>query len=241
LWNWCWGIKTVDDCLGIVTYDIRDELAKEQADLFARNLRTLAVRGKLQDHVGGGVTVTRIGIQVATPFLDEVVTIIETAYDPSFTGLASAVPLVGGIAKGLSKADNLDDIVRAAKGTPGPTPMRKIPDGKLVAQTQSKLRLYPKVVDPRTGRNINFPSSVIGPVEKSLRVDWDSKTDRAAFIAEWYRRGFVTPKGGWERYDIHHIHPREFGGTNDFWNLVPVERGTHQELFNEFWQDFRGL
>ena len=34
---------------------------------------------------------------------------------------------------------------------------------------------------------------------------------------------------------------REFGGTNDFWNLVPVERGTHSRLFNYFWKLFGGL
>lgn len=32
-----------------------------------------------------------------------------------------------------------------------------------------------------------------------------------------------TKRGGWAEYDIHHIKPREYGGTNDFWNLVPVQ------------------
>ncbi len=111
----------------------------------------------------------------------------------------------------------------------------------LVARIQGKLNLYPKVIDPRTGRHIQFPSGIKGPVDKSLRVAWDSKMDRAALIAEWHRRGYATPRGGWDKFDIHHIQPREFGGTNDFWNLVPVERNTHQELFNEFWREFTGL
>ena len=59
--------------------------------------------------------------------------------------------------------------------------------------------------------------------------------------SEWYRRGYQTPRGGWENYDIHHILPREFGGGNDFLNLMPVERQTHQDLFNSFWRDFIGL
>jgi hypothetical protein len=42
-------------------------------------------------------------------------------------------------------------------------------------------------------------------------------------------------------YDIHHITPREFGGTNDFWNLVPVERSIHQTQFNPFWSQFGEL
>ncbi len=43
------------------------------------------------------------------------------------------------------------------------------------------------------------------------------------------------------QYDIHHIHPREFGGTNDFWNLVPVERASTHKLFNTLWREFDGL
>ena len=34
---------------------------------------------------------------------------------------------------------------------------------------------------------------------------------------------------------------REFGGGNDFWNLVPVERGSHQVRMNTFWRGFSGL
>ena len=117
---------------------------------------------------------------------------------------------------------------------------RRAASSGLVARIQGKLRLYPQVIDARTGRHIGFPSGITGKVDKSLRVPW-TKQDRASFIAEWHRRGFAEPTGGWDKYDIHHIHPREFGGTNDFWNLVPVERGTHQELFNEFWREFLGL
>ena len=111
----------------------------------------------------------------------------------------------------------------------------------VIARIQSKLALYPKVIDPRTGRNIIFPTGIIGPVDKSIRVLWDFGKDRSAFIAEWHHRGYPTPRGGWDKYDIHHIHPREFGGANNFWNLVPVERNTHQKLFNEFWREFNGL
>jgi RHS repeat-associated protein len=111
----------------------------------------------------------------------------------------------------------------------------------LVARVHAKMDLYPKVIDFRTGRNIPFPTGVGKRIDKNVRVAWDSKTDRAAFISEWHRRGYAKPQGGWDRYDIHHIQPREFGGNNDFWNLVPVERGTHQSLFNTFWRQFMEL
>jgi RHS repeat-associated protein len=110
----------------------------------------------------------------------------------------------------------------------------------VVARIRGKLNLYPEILDPRTGRNIPFPSAITERIPKSLRVPW-TRFERAEFIAEWHRRRYPKPTGGWDKYDIHHIQPREFGGTNDFWNLVPVERTTHQELFNAFWRDFLGF
>ncbi len=63
--------------------------------------------------------------------------------------------------------------------------------------------------------------------------------ERAELIAEWHRRGFPKPEGGWDKYDIHHIRPREYGGTNDFGNLVPVRRDIHQQLLNPWWQGYK--
>jgi hypothetical protein len=146
---------------------------------------------------------------------------------------ANAIPgsgIIGGVVG--AGGGMLDDAARL-----GLRPTRGLPPkGGLVARIQSKLELYPKVVDPRTGRNINFPSGTQHCVPKADRVTWTGQ-DRYTFIKEWHDRGYATPKGGWDRYDIHHIQPREFGGTNDFLNLVPVERNTHR-LFNDFWREF---
>jgi hypothetical protein len=232
LWNWCWGIKTVDDCLGIVTYDIRDELAKEQAELFARNLRVLAVRGKLQGHIGVGVTVTRIGIQVATPLLDEVVTIIENAYEPSFTGLAAAVPLVGSIAKGLAKADNLGDLARAARGTPGPTPIRSAP--QLPRSLLDNIVADANRVASRGGAITESQATILrqnlpvvqrrgSAATQQIRREFVSR--QADLIAEWEAQtGRKWPDGA----TPHHIIPLESGGANAWWNLMP----THGSLPN---------
>jgi len=100
-----------------------------------------------------------------------------------------------------------------------------------ISRVHVKLIPYPQLRDPRTGRNIHFPTGIQEPVDKSRRVSWDSKKDRAAFLAEWHRWGYAIPLGGWGKYDIHHIQPREFGGTKNFWNLAPVESSTHQDLF----------
>jgi filamentous hemagglutinin len=44
--------------------------------------------------------------------------------------------------------------------------------------------------------------------------------------------GYQTPEGGWSEYELHPIVPREFGGSNDFSNIVPVKINIHQNQFN---------
>ncbi|MFL9510550.1 DUF637 domain-containing protein [Acinetobacter baumannii] len=95
---------------------------------------------------------------------------------------------------------------------------------------------YPNVPDLRTGRTISFPVGDLKKVPELSRVSWGAQ-ERGKFIQEWYKRGYETPRGGWSEYDIHHIKPREFGGTNEFWNLTPVQRKTHQQEFNSFWRN----
>jgi RHS repeat-associated protein len=106
----------------------------------------------------------------------------------------------------------------------------------LVDQTTARLNLYPRVLDPRTGRLIPLPSSRPA-IPQNLRVDWNKQL-RGDYIREYMRRGYLEPTGGWAEYDIHHILPRQYGGTNDFGNLVPVLRSTHQNEFNNFWKFF---
>ena len=108
-----------------------------------------------------------------------------------------------------------------------------------VGAIQGILRRYPQIIDPRTGKNIRFPSDIGGRVPLAERVPWGA-TERSAFIAEWARRGYPEPRGGWKNFDIHHIKPREFGGTNAFENLVPVESRLHEQ-FNAFWRGYNGL
>lgn len=97
---------------------------------------------------------------------------------------------------------------------------------------------YPIIIDPRTGEPIPAPKEKLTRVPVEKRSPWD-KEHRAAYIKEWYDRGYKTPEGGWIKYDIHHIRPREYGGSNDFDNLVPIERDLHQKLLNEWWRNYR--
>jgi len=81
------------------------------------------------------------------------------------------------------------------------------------------------------------PAAGLTKVPVAERVAWGSK-ERGAFIKQWYDEGLETPAGGWADYDIHHIVPREYGGTNSFDNLVPVLRTTHQQEVNAWWRNY---
>jgi RHS repeat-associated protein len=96
---------------------------------------------------------------------------------------------------------------------------------------------YPDAIDPRTGSVIAQPPTGLTRVPVSERVAWGSQ-ERGAFIKQWYDEGYKTPAGGWTEYDVHHIVPREYGGTNAFDNLVPVPRKVHQQEFNAWWRDY---
>lgn len=106
---------------------------------------------------------------------------------------------------------------------------------RLVNSVKGLLWAYPAMVDPRTSRLIPFPSSIFkrtGPAQPF------GNTERGVFIREWIDRGFPVPPGGWGSVEIHHIHPQEWGGSNDFWNLIPLPPSTHG-FFNRFWDVVR--
>jgi RHS repeat-associated protein len=102
----------------------------------------------------------------------------------------------------------------------------------------SKGEPYPRIIDPRTGSDIPFPDiEQLGIVSRGSRVDW-TRVDREAFIREWHRQGYAIPDGGWGPYDIHHVQPRQFGGDNDFWNLVPLLREGPHRQFTQWWNAY---
>jgi hypothetical protein len=143
-----------------------------------------------------------------------------------------AVPAVAG--RAIDAAQTTNKLVGV---TTSSTTAVKTSKSSIVSRVLGRLWGYPHVTDVRTGRAVKFPAGDLKKVPREKRVAWGVK-ERAAFIADWHRRGYETPAGGWGKYDIHHIQPRELGGANEFWNLTPVERGTHQELFNRFWREF---
>ena len=155
------------------------------------------------------------------------------------------LPIATGGGPGLRLAVAGNDVVLSAAqaGVKVPQGVRA---GQLVtkgvqffssSQQTSNSSNYPNVIDPRTGKPIPQPPDDLIPVPKEDRVPW-TKYERAEFIRQWHERGYTPPTGGWKGYDIHHIIPRELGGTNDFFNLVPVDRIIHQNEFNKWWRLF---
>jgi RHS repeat-associated protein len=98
---------------------------------------------------------------------------------------------------------------------------------------------YPSIIDPRTGEAVSFPTTLVRTPLAS-RLGTLTKHEKKAFIQEWQARGFAEPAGGWDAYQIHHIQPREWGGTHAFENLVPVERRFHEQVVTPWWNNFAG-
>ncbi|MGG6463071.1 putative Ig domain-containing protein [Solilutibacter silvestris] len=162
----------------------------------------------------------------------------ETDAKSAATGVfvAGAIILTGasGVLRKLPGVEGMLSRLRSSVG--GREAQRGSISFRKIETNRQGLR-YPSVIDPRTGVAIPNPGAGLKIVDKELRAPWGA-TERGAFIKEWYDKGFTTPEGGWAKYDIHHITPREYGGTNDFNNLVPVLRDVHQKQFNPWWSGY---
>lgn len=96
---------------------------------------------------------------------------------------------------------------------------------------------YPRVLDPRTGKIIPFPDGELVKIPEGQRTEWDFEK-RQAYIREWQARGYPRPPSNWIGVPhIHHIKPLAHGGTNDFWNLVPLDPEVHKE-FTKYWNNY---
>jgi 5-methylcytosine-specific restriction endonuclease McrA len=97
---------------------------------------------------------------------------------------------------------------------------------------------YPTVLDPRTGQPVPFPSGLLVIVPRNQRTPYTTQ-DRAKFITEWHNQGYPRAPNNWDSADteLHHIKPRERGGDNDFWNLVPLPPQVHR-LFTDWWRSY---
>jgi hypothetical protein len=175
-----------------------------------------------------GVTSIRGGGELASPLVNQ-------AMLPFSGGPALDDFLRAGLSR--EQADHVLGLVRSQRRVYSMRDASRLlpPPGQVLNRSGVP---YPSILDPRTGAAVPFPETIVRTPPPS-RVPWNYEL-RNQFVQEWRRRGFADPPGGWSNYQIHHIQPREWGGTNAFENLVPVERQIHQETVTPWWNNYSG-
>ncbi|WP_223066015.1 HNH endonuclease [Paenibacillus caui] len=85
-------------------------------------------------------------------------------------------------------------------------------------------RPYPTIyTDPISGKSVSEPSA--DWTKTSSPVSW-TQTDINRFRT-WYEGTYNLTNFQWGAYEIHHIRPRIYGGTNDNSNLIPLPPSIH--------------
>ncbi|MDM5277178.1 HNH endonuclease signature motif containing protein [Paenibacillus silvae] len=90
-------------------------------------------------------------------------------------------------------------------------------------------------VDPVSGKRITDPTSLTW-TKASSPVKW-TDTERKAFRS-WYQTTYNVPNYNWSDVEIHHIQPREFGGSNSNSNLIPIKKSIHK-LYSAFFAGYK--
>ena len=105
--------------------------------------------------------------------------------------------------------------------------------------TNKNAVIYPKIYDSHSKRYMGTPIVAnMKTVMKENRVKWTS-SERNKYKKAYIEK-FSKPKFRWEgKYtEIHHIIPREYGGTNAFGNLFPLPTKLHRLLLNPWWKAY---
>lgn len=95
---------------------------------------------------------------------------------------------------------------------------------------------YPWYIDPWSGKVMTEPAKA--DWAKTSSIDWTTN-DRAKYIKEYSE---LYPNNGWNWTGsvthIHHIRPREYGGTNDFNNLIPIPATVHVNTVSPWFRNY---
>ncbi|WP_433944659.1 HNH endonuclease signature motif containing protein [Paenibacillus sp. SN-8-1] len=92
-------------------------------------------------------------------------------------------------------------------------------------------RPYPaNYTDPHSGKSVGEPRA--DWVKTVKPVEWNDKTRKA--FRDWYQKTYNLPNFNWTNIDIHHIQPREYGGTNANSNLIPLPNQIHTAFTSWF-------
>lgn len=102
-----------------------------------------------------------------------------------------------------------------------------------------KASLYPKIKNDHN--RVTMPTPKIADMEivpKKDRVKWTS-TNRKNYKKAYIKK-YGDPKIDWsgDSTEIHHVVPREYGGTNKFENLFPLPVRIHRSTVNTWWKNY---
>jgi hypothetical protein len=100
-----------------------------------------------------------------------------------------------------------------------------------------KAMVYPEYTNTQMNQVVTEPTIANMPIllPKTSRAVWD-KTSRK-YYKQWVDSTYGEPTGGWAQYHCHHIIPKEYGGNNNYSNLIPLEISVHK-VFSKWWENY---
>lgn len=101
-----------------------------------------------------------------------------------------------------------------------------------------KAVIYPTVRDALgTSKRLKEPPLGLEVVPSSDRVKWGT-TERKKF-KKWYEEKYNDgDEYDWSDIEIHHIIPRQYGGTNSTSNLIPLDKNDHRKKVTPWWKNY---
>ncbi|WML26686.1 hypothetical protein [Neobacillus sp. OS1-33] len=89
---------------------------------------------------------------------------------------------------------------------------------------------YPTFKDPKSGKVMSVPSSTTWT--KNYYPESWTTAKRTKYL-DWYEDNY----GDINRsdYEVHHIRPRVYYGSNDYSNLIPLKKSYHQQIVSPWW------
>ncbi|MFC9706597.1 HNH endonuclease signature motif containing protein [Paenibacillus sp. NPDC056933] len=102
--------------------------------------------------------------------------------------------------------------------------------------TNKRATVYPHHYDPYSNKTMAEPART--DWARTASVTW-GKTERGVYIKKYSE---LYPSNGWN-WDgavthIHHVRPREYGGTNAFDNLIPIPARVHESIVSPWFTGY---
>jgi hypothetical protein len=92
--------------------------------------------------------------------------------------------------------------------------------------------IYPTYKDPGSGKTLTVPEYTTW--SKNYVTGWTT-TDRNKY-RNWYNDNYRDLN--WSNYEVHHIRPRNYGGTNSNTNLIPLPTDFHRKVVSPWWTNY---